>query len=162
MWTNWSGGLQSRPRATDRPLDEAGVVAAVRRAAGRGQRIRPVGARWSWSPVAVSDDVALDTSALTGIVASDARRVRVRPGEKLHDLLAELAQHDLSLDVVPRGDGVTVGGAVSTGTHGSGARIGSLSSLVRAVRLVDGRGGCTGSTVRTWTRCGSASAHSAC
>ena len=54
--------------------------------------------------------------------------------------MAELAQHDLSLDVVPRGDGVTVGGAVSTGTHGSGARIGSLSSLVRAVRLVDGRG----------------------
>jgi L-gulono-1,4-lactone dehydrogenase len=140
VWTNWSGGLQSRPRATDRPLDEAGVVAAVRRAAGRGQRIRPVGARWSWSPVAVSDDVALDTSALTGIVASDAQRVRVRAGENLHDLLAELARHDLSLDVVPRGDGVTVGGAVSTGTHGSGARVGSLSSLVRAVRLVDGRG----------------------
>jgi L-gulono-1,4-lactone dehydrogenase len=140
VWTNWSGGLQSRPRATDRPLDEAGVVAAVRRAAGRGQRISPVGARWSWSPVAVSDDVALDTSALTGIVASDTQRVRVRAGEKLHDLLAELARHDLSLDVVPRGDGVTVGGAVSTGTHGSGARIGSLSSLVKAVRLVDGRG----------------------
>ena len=87
VWTNWSGALQSRPRATDRPLDEAGVVAAVRRAADRGQRIRPVGARWSWSPLAVSDDVALDTSALTGIVAFDAHRVRVRAGEKLHDLL---------------------------------------------------------------------------
>ena len=140
MWTNWSGGLQSRPRATDRPLDEAGVVAAVRRAAERGQRIRPVGARWSWSPLAVSDDVGLDTSALTGVVALDATRVRVRAGEKLHDLLAELARHGFSLDVVPRGDGVTVGGAVSTGTHGSGAAVGSLSSLVRAVRLVDGRG----------------------
>ena len=140
MWTNWSGGLQSRPRATDRPLDEAGVVAAVRRAAERGQRIRPVGARWSWSPLAVSDDVGLDTSALTGVVALDATRVRVRAGEKLHDLLEELARHDFSLEAVPRGDGVTVGGAVSTGTHGSGAAVGSLSSLVRAVRLVDGRG----------------------
>ena len=140
MWTNWSGGLQSRPRATDRPLDEAGVVAAVRRAAERGQRIRPVGARWSWSPLAVSDDVGLDTSALTGVVALDATRVRVRAGETLHDLLEELARHDFSLEAVPRGDGVTVGGAVSTGTHGSGAAVGSLSSLVRAVRLVDGRG----------------------
>jgi L-gulono-1,4-lactone dehydrogenase len=140
VWTNWSGALQSRPRATDRPLDEAGVVAAVRRAADRGLRIRPVGARWSWSPLAVSDDVALDTSALTGIVALDAHRVRVRAGEKLHDLLAELAGHGLSIDVVPRGDGVTVGGAVSTGTHGSGATVGSLSSLVKAVRLVDGHG----------------------
>ena len=140
MWTNWSGGLQSRPRATDRPLDEAGVVAAVRRAADRGQRIRPVGAHWSWSPLAVSDDVALDTSALTGVVALDAQRVRVRAGEKLHDLLEELARQGLSLDAVPRGDGVTVGGAVSTGTHGSGAGVGSLSSLVRALRLVDGHG----------------------
>ena len=140
MWTNWSGGLQSRPRATDRPLDEAGVVAAVRRAAERGQRIRPVGARWSWSPLAVSDDVGLDTSALTGVVALDATRVRVRAGETLHDLLEELARHEFSLEAVPRGDGVTVGGAVSTGTHGSGAAVGSLSSLVRAVRLVDGRG----------------------
>ena len=57
VWTNWSGGQQSRPRATDRPLDEAGVVAAVLRAADRGLRLRPVGARWSWSSLAVTDDV---------------------------------------------------------------------------------------------------------
>jgi L-gulono-1,4-lactone dehydrogenase len=140
VWTNWSGGQQSRPRATDRPLDEAGVVAAVLRAADRGRRVRPVGARWSWSPVAVTDEVQLDASALTGVVALEPGLVRVRAGEKLHDLLEELSRHDLSLAAVPRGDGVTVAGAVSTGTHGSGAGVGSLSSLVRAVRLVDGTG----------------------
>lgn len=140
MWTNWSGGQQSRPRATDRPLDEAGVVAAVLRAADRGQRIRPVGARWSWSPLAVTDEVQLDASALTGVVGFGAERVRVRAGEKLQDLLPELSRRGLTLAALPRGDGVTVGGAVSTGTHGSGAGVGSLSSLVRAVRLVDGAG----------------------
>jgi L-gulonolactone oxidase len=140
VWTNWSGGQQSRPRATDRPLDEAGVVAAVLRAADRGQRIRPVGARWSWSPLAVTEEVQLDISALTGVVGLEADQVRVRAGEKLQDLLPELARHGLTLAAVPRGDGVTVAGAVSTGTHGSGARVGSMSSLVRAVRLVDGTG----------------------
>jgi L-gulono-1,4-lactone dehydrogenase len=140
VWTNWSGGQQSRPRATDRPLDEAGVVAAVLRAADRGQRIRPVGARWSWSPLAVTDEVQLDTSALTGVVAFDDDQVRVRAGEKLQDLLPELSARGLTLASVPRGEGVTVAGAVSTGTHGSGAGVGSLSSLVRAVRLVDGTG----------------------
>jgi FAD/FMN-containing dehydrogenase len=140
VWTNWSGGQQSRPRATDRPLDEAGVVAAVLRAADREQRIRPVGARWSWSPLAVTDEVQLDTSALTGVVAFDDDQVRVRAGEKLQDLLPELAGHGLTLAGVPRGEGVTVGGAVSTGTHGSGAAVGSMSSLVRAVRIVDGTG----------------------
>ena len=112
MWTNWSGGQQSRPRATDRPLDEAGVVAAVLRAAERGRRIRPVGARWSWSPLAVTDEVQLDTSALTGIVGFEPGRVRVRAGEKLQDLLPELAGHGLELAGVPRGDGVTVGGEI--------------------------------------------------
>jgi L-gulonolactone oxidase len=140
VWTNWSGGQQSRPRATDRPLDEAGVVAAVLRAADRGQRIRPVGARWSWSPVAVTDEVQLDTSALTGVVGVDGDVVRVRAGEKLTDLLLDLSGRGLSLAALPRGDGVTVAGAVSTGTHGSGAGVGSLSSLVRGVRLVDGHG----------------------
>jgi L-gulonolactone oxidase len=140
VWTNWSGGLQSRPRATDRPLDEAGVVAAVLRAADRGQRLRPMGSFWSWSPLVVTDEVQLDTSALTGVVACEADQVRVRAGETLHDLMVELSRRGLGLDVVPRGDGVTVGGAVSTGTHGSGAWAGSLSSLVTAVRLVDGRG----------------------
>lgn len=140
MWTNWSGGQQSRPRATDRPLDEAGVVAAVRRAADRGQRIRPVGARWSWSPVAVTDEVQLDTSALTGVVGVEGGVVRVRAGEKLADLLPELSRRGMTLAALPRGDGVTVAGAVSTGTHGSGAAVGSLSSLVQGVRLVDGTG----------------------
>ena len=140
MWTNWSGGQQSRPRATDRPLDEAGVVAAVLRAADRGQRIRPVGARCSWSPLAVTTEVQLDASALTGVVAIEPDLVRVRAGEKLEDLLPELSAVGLGLAAVPRGDGVTVGGAVSSGTHGSGSAVGSLSALVRAVRLVDGRG----------------------
>lgn len=140
VWTNWSGGQQSRPRATDRPLDEAGVVAAVLRAADRGQPVRPVGARWSWSPLAVTDEVQLDSSALTGVVALEPELVRVRAAETLHDLFEELSRHGLALAAVPRGDGVTVAGAVSTGTHGSGAGVGSLSSLVRAVRLVDGTG----------------------
>jgi L-gulonolactone oxidase len=140
VWTNWSGGQQSRPRATDRPLDEAGVVAAVLRAADRGRRIRPAGAHWSWSPLAVTDEGQLDTSALTGVVAFGPDSVRVRAGEKLHDLLTELSGRGLTLAAVPRGDGVTVGGAVSTGTHGSGPATGSVSSLVRAVRLIDGTG----------------------
>jgi L-gulonolactone oxidase len=140
VWTNWSGGQQSRPRATDRPLDEAGVVAAVLRAADRGRRIRPLGARWSWSPLAVTEEVQLDASALTGVVSVDADHVRVRAGEKLLDLLPELSRRGVTLAAVPRGDGVTIAGAISTGTHGSGAGVGSLSSLVRAVRLVDGTG----------------------
>ncbi|HXV94150.1 MAG TPA: D-arabinono-1,4-lactone oxidase [Pseudonocardia sp.] len=140
MWTNWSGGQQARPRATERPLDESGVVAAIRRAADRGVRVRPTGAGLSWSPLSVTDEVLLDCSALTGVVSADDGRVRVRAGAPLRALLAALAEQGRTLAAVPAWDAMTVAGAVATGTHGSGARLGSLSALVRGVRLVDGGG----------------------
>ncbi|MFC5996070.1 D-arabinono-1,4-lactone oxidase [Pseudonocardia hispaniensis] len=140
MWTNWSGAQQSRPRATDRPLDEAGVAAAVRRAASRGLRIRPVGTGHSWSPLAVTDDVQLDCRALTGVVAVVGERVRVRAGATLESLHGELAEHGRALAVVPDAVELTVAGAIGTGTHGSGATTGSLSAQVTGVRLVDGTG----------------------
>ncbi|GAA5144687.1 D-arabinono-1,4-lactone oxidase [Pseudonocardia eucalypti] len=140
MWTNWSGGQRSAPHATVRPLDEAGVRAAVRRAAASGRRVRPFGAGHSFSPLAVTDDVALDLSALTGVVGVAGRRVRVRAGTTLAELNAVLADRDLALGTLADVDTPTVAGAIATGTHGSSPKVGSLSAQVTALRMVDGHG----------------------
>jgi L-gulono-1,4-lactone dehydrogenase len=140
MWANWSGGQRSHPRATVRPLDEPGVRAAVRRAAARGQRVRPVGAGYSFSPLAVTDDVALDLSALTGLVGVDGGRARVRAGTTLAQLNAALAERGLAVASVADVDAPCIAGAISTGTHGSLARIGSLSAQVTGLRMVSGSG----------------------
>ncbi len=126
--------------ATVRPLDEAGVRAAVRRAAESGTRVRPVGAGHSYSPLAVTDEVALELSALTGVVACDGERIRVRAGTTLAQLHAELAGRDLSLACAADIDTPTVAGAVATGMHGSHPAVGSLSAQVTGMRLVDGTG----------------------
>lgn len=65
-------------------------------------------------------------------------RVRARAGATLAAVLAELDTRGLTLDAVPAALDVTVAGAVTTGTHGSGAGTGSLSAAVTGVRLVDG------------------------
>lgn len=140
MWANWSGGQHGHPVATVRPLDEAGVRAAVRRAADRGLRIRPVGAGHSFSPLAVTDEVALELSAFTGVVNVTDRRVRVRAGTTLAQLNHELDARNLSLASFGDVDSPTVAGAVATGMHGSFAGTGSLSSQVLGVRLIDGTG----------------------
>ena len=121
-------------------MDEAGVVSAVRRAAERGLRVRAIGAGHSFAPLALTDDVAVDLSALTGLVAIGSERVRVRAGTPLGVLHRELAEHDRELGVVAELDVPTVAGAVSTGAHGGGAQLGSLSALVTGARLVDGSG----------------------
>lgn len=140
MWTNWSGGQQCRPSATVRPLDEAGVRAAVQRAAQRGVRVRPVGAGHSFSPLAATDDVLLDLSALTGLVRISGERVRVRAGTTLAALNVALAQRGLALATLADVDTPTVAGAVATGTHGSTSRSGSLSAQVTGMRMVQGSG----------------------
>jgi L-gulonolactone oxidase len=144
MWTNWSGGQRCRPSATVRPLDEAGVRAAVRRAAARGARVRPVGAGLSFSPLAVTDDMLLDLSTLTGLVSvSDTEgttRVRVRAGTTLAALHTALAERDLALGTLLDTDAPTVAGAAATGTHGSCATLGSLSAQVSGLRMVQGSG----------------------
>ncbi len=137
MSTNATDG----PRRTDRPLDEAGVVTAVRRAGERGATVRPTGAS-ARTPGALvrTRDLLLDCSALTGVVAVSQDRVLVRAGERLASLFAELAESGRSLAVVPDAPGATVGGAVGMGVYGGAPREGSLSAQVLAARLVDGRG----------------------
>lgn len=140
MWTNWSGGYQGQPSSTVRPLDEAGVRSAVRRAAERGQRVRPVGSGYSFSPLALTDDVALDLSALTGVVRVMGDRVRVRAGTTLGELNSALAGRDLALAALADVDAPTVAGAIATGTHGSMSGTGSLSAQVTGLRMVEGAG----------------------
>lgn len=129
------------PRRTDRPLDEAGVVTAVRRAAERGARIRPTGAAGRPpGPLARTDDQVVDASALTGVAAVTDDRVVVRAGEAIADLCVELAAAGRALAAVPDAARATVGGAVGLGMYGGAPREGSLSAQVVAARLVDGRG----------------------
>ena len=130
------------PRRTDRPLDEAGVITAVRRAAERGARIRPTGAAGRTpGPLATTGEQVVDASALTGVATVTEDRVVVRAGETLADLCAELAAAGRALAVVPDAARATVGGAVGLGMYGGAPDEGSLSAQVVSARLVDGRGG---------------------
>lgn len=129
------------PRRTDRPLDEAGVVTAVRRAAERGTTVRPTGAGGrAPGPLVRTDDVLLDASALTGVVAIGDDSVRVRGGEALADLCTALAASGRALATVPDAPRATVAGATGLGMAGGTPDATSLSGQVLAVRLVDGRG----------------------
>ncbi|GAA2869469.1 D-arabinono-1,4-lactone oxidase [Pseudonocardia halophobica] len=140
MWVNWWGGQQCRPRRTDRPLDEAGVVAAVRRAAERGLTVRPLGSGRSDSTLTLTNDVHVDCSALTGVAAITSDTVRARAGATLASVQAALAPRGRALAPVAHAPLATVAGAIATGTHGGGAGIGSLSDQVVGMRFVDGTG----------------------
>lgn len=145
-WRNWARTASADPRLIARPVDDAEVAALVRWAAARGLRVRAVGAGHSFTDCAVTDGVMLDLDALSrvehvGPAAPDgSREVRVGAGIRLRRLSAELAARGLALENMGDIDRQSIAGAISTGTHGTGVRLGGFATQVRALRLVTADG----------------------
>ncbi|OON32770.1 MULTISPECIES: D-arabinono-1,4-lactone oxidase [unclassified Micromonospora] len=141
-WSNWAGNQRSTATTILRPRTIADLTAAVQAAADAGERIRPVGSGHSFTAVACADGHRMELTDLdTEIrVDRDRRLVTVPAGMPLHRLNALLAGHGLALPNLGDIDAQTVAGAISTGTHGTGAAYGCLSTFVEALTLVTGTG----------------------
>lgn len=145
-WQNWSGLVSARPTVTERPTSEEQVATVVGQAAQRRDRqggsIRPVGSGHSFTELCVTRGTHIDLSAMSGLVGVDkeTNRVRVQAGMTLGALGRLLLDNGLALENLGDINTQQVGGALATGTHGTGARFGNISSQVRAMRLVTADG----------------------
>lgn len=137
--SNWAGNLAYRARGVARPgsADELAEIIA------RELRIRMLGSRHSFNDLADTEGllVSLDRlAAETPVVAPDRRTVRVSAGARYGDLVPTLEAEGLALANLASLPHISVAGAVQTGTHGSGDRIGNLATQVAALELVTGAG----------------------
>src|SRR5689334_18365204 len=138
VWRNWAGTATAAPARWCRPRSEAEIAAAVKDAAASGLTVRALGSGHSFTAVAATTGVALDLSGWTGITAADTASglVTVRSGTTLRALNAELSGLGLAMANLGDIDAQTLAGALCTGTHGTGARLGGLASQVEALELV--------------------------
>jgi len=133
-WKNWSGSVKAHPHGLARPKTEAELAAVVARAA----KVRVAGAGHSFMPLCETSGTLLSLADLEGDVelSADKKSVWAPAGWSLAKLTAALWEQGVSLinqgDVNPQ----ALAGAIATGTHGTGAEIGSLSTAARAFRLM--------------------------
>lgn len=133
-WKNWSGSVTARPSAILRPASEAELASAVRRSGS----VRVTGAGHSFMPLCETDGVLVSLENLEGELelGADRQSAWAPAGWSLAKLTAALWEQGVSLinqgDVNPQ----ALAGAVATGTHGTGAELGSLSTAARAFRLM--------------------------
>jgi FAD-linked oxidoreductase len=137
-WRNWAGTAMAVPVRWCQPRTEAEISAAVKDAAADGLPVRALGSGHSFTSIAATAGVALDLSRWTGITAADTQTglVTVRSGTTLRTLNAELGGLGLAMANLGDIDAQTLAGALSTGTHGTGARLGGLATQVEALDLV--------------------------
>ncbi|MBY6676700.1 FAD-binding protein [Rhodococcus sp. BP-332] len=137
-WTNWAGNQRARPASIVRPHSADEIRDVVVRAQGR---VHAVGAGHSFTGAALTDGVLVALDHLTGIEGVAAgpdgtTDVTVRAGTRLHTLNDLLHARGLALTNMGDIDVQTLAGAISTGTHGTGARFAGLSAHVVGARLV--------------------------
>ena len=139
-WRNWSGLTTTTPTEVHAPTSTAEVVAAVSRARELGTTVKMPGTGHSFTGIAAPEGIMLDPTGLSGLLQVDhtANTVTARAGTPLHVLNSTLEGLGLSLHNMGDIAEQTIAGATSTGTHGTGGTLGSLSAQVAGVELVTG------------------------
>lgn len=142
VWRNWAGDQRCAPAVVEEPASESDVVACVERACETGRRLRVAGSGHSFTDIACTDGHMLRLGRMDRVLDADPASglVRVQPGITLSRLGEELARRGLAMENQGDIDAQVLAGAISTGTHGTGARFPNLSAQVRALRLVTADG----------------------
>lgn len=137
-WQNWARTAAVRPARVERPRTPEGVQRAVQAAIAHNLPIKAVGAGHSFSGIAVAPGVLLELDDMQAVVSVDSDRARVTllAGTRLHRIPRLLAPYGLAMENLGDIDRQSISGAISSGTHGTGARFGGLATQVVAVTLI--------------------------
>jgi len=135
---NWAENYTFSAARIHRPasLDE------VRRMVAQSSRIRAIGTRHSFNGIADSAGDLIDLGGIDpGFVIDPERRIVTAGAGTNYGVLADyLHRAGWALHNMASLPHVSIAGATATGTHGSGDRLGNLSTAVAALDIVSATG----------------------
>ncbi|MDM7832283.1 D-arabinono-1,4-lactone oxidase [Cellulomonas edaphi] len=122
-------------------LLEARSVAEVQAAVAAGGRVRALGTRHSFNDLADTTGTLVTVTQIPAepVLDEAARTVTVGAGTRYGVLATWLEERGWALHNLGSLPHISIGGAIATGTHGSGWANGSLSTAVTALTYVDAR-----------------------
>ena len=143
-WTNWARNRKSEDVLTMEALSEAQLLVDLQHSVDNHLQAKAVGSGFSTSAASqpVSRGVQIKTPATVMTHRDSLRKdvdsshlVRVGAGIVLRDLAEELAKRDLALINMGGFAGQTLGGVISTSTHGTGLNQPPFPDMVRSVEV---------------------------
>jgi len=106
----------------------------------RGLRVKAVGAGHSFTGVAVTDGILVSLDNIAGVesvrTTPEGPIATVLAGTRLRSMNEQLWARGLAMINLGDIDVQSIAGALSTGTHGTGARFGGLATLIRGLQIV--------------------------
>ncbi|MEJ0047696.1 MAG: D-arabinono-1,4-lactone oxidase [Rhodospirillales bacterium] len=139
LWRNWSGSQSAYPAARAAPASEDELANLLKSAA---TPVRAVGAGHSFTALVPTEGTLVSLDQLSGIVSHDDGKLQstIRAGTRLGALgpaLADIGQEMLTLPDINK---QALGGALATGTHGTGQTLQAIHGAVQSFRLVTAKG----------------------
>ena len=135
--TNWAGNYRYRAQAVHRPttLDQVCTIVA------HTPQLRVLGSRHSFTAIADSAELlTLDRLPTDVVVDRAASTVSLGGAIRYGELAEALEREGLALANLASLPHISVAGAISTATHGSGDRNGNLATAVAGLELVTSEG----------------------
>lgn len=138
VFMNWARRFRYRPEKFARPATEEEIVGLVR----DSKSLRFFGSGHSFNTGVVSEDVLVSLDDYSGPLRRDpdVRRISVRGGTRVRDVVDLLFDEGLAFRALPSHDAQSIGGILSTDVHGTGREWGFVSESVAGLKLVDGKG----------------------
>ncbi|KAJ3214824.1 hypothetical protein HDU67_001151 [Dinochytrium kinnereticum] len=118
------------------------ISAIVKEAALSFKKVKALGSQHSANDIICTDGIAVSLSAFNKIwIDEPSKTVVVGGGAYLYQVLDALEAKGLMLPHFPAFGGITVGGAIATGAHGSSLKHPStISDQIVQITLIDGLG----------------------
>src|ERR1700733_14839543 len=132
--TNWAGNLTYSTGNVFYPQ----TVEETQQLIKNHKKIKGLGTRHCFNTIADSRDNLLSTKELNKVVSLDAgaSTVTIEAGIKYGELAPYLDKRGYALHNLASLPHISVGGSVTTATHGSGLKNGNLSSAVVGLEVV--------------------------
>ena len=139
---NWSRHIQWHPEQVALPKSEEEVQALVKHALENKKKARIIGSGHSFNPLWVTDHILISLDEYQGLVSVDKENMQatIKAGTKLFRLGELLFEQGMAMENMGDIDVQSLAGTISTGTHGTGLAFGTISTQVRKIRFVNGKG----------------------
>lgn len=135
---NWAGNLEYSTGNVHYPKTLGEVQEVVKKC----DRLKALGSRHSFNRIADSKENQISLKEMNKVVFlnKNANTVTVEAGARYGEFAAYLHENGYALPNLASLPHITVAGACSTATHGSGVKNGNLSTAVSAIEFVNAAG----------------------
>jgi FAD/FMN-containing dehydrogenase len=125
-----------------------GIQGVLQETIDAGKELRVLGGEWSWTKIAATTGILLNTKPLNLSFSINQNNVSpsyqltpadlyfVQCGVSIKELTDRLANHNRSIKTSGASNGQTIAGAMSTGTHGAAIDVGSVADFVVGLHII--------------------------